>query len=62
MRDFLEMINLGYMLNAPARVAMSYPSLKVTDSAKKPPKLADLPVAAKLERLFKEYKPLEPKK
>jgi hypothetical protein len=62
MRDFLRRINLAYMLNAPARVAMSYPGARVTDPEKKPPKREDLPVAVKLERLFKEYRPSEPRK
>ena len=57
MRDALQEINLGYMLNAPARVAMSYPSLRRTDAAKKPPRLDQLPVAANLEKFFKEYRP-----
>src|SRR5262249_50703029 len=62
MRDFLQMVNLAYMLNVETRVAMSYPGLKATDSAKKLPKLAEVPVAAKLQRLFKEYQPPELKK
>jgi hypothetical protein len=56
-RDVPQAINLGYMLNAPARVAMSYPSLRRTDAAKKPPRLDQLPVAANLEKFFKEYRP-----
>ena len=57
MRDELETINLGYMLNVPSRVAMSHPSLRVPDATKKTPRVAELPVAAKLEKLFKEYQP-----
>jgi hypothetical protein len=62
MRDELKKINLAYLLNAPARVAMSHPGLRVTDATKKPPRLDQLPVAAKLEKLFKDYRPPEPKK
>jgi len=62
MRDTLRQINLAYMLNVPARVAMSYPGLRGTDRAKKLPKIDQVPVAAKLESLFKEYRPEEPKK
>ena len=62
MQDALKGINLAYILNAPARVAMSHPGLRATDPAKKLPKLDEVPVAAKLESLFKEYPPPEPKK
>jgi hypothetical protein len=58
MRDHLAMINLAYMLNVPARVAMSYPSLESTDPNVKLPKLDELPVAKKLQRLFAEYRPM----
>ena len=62
MRDTLKQINLAYMLNVPARVAMSYPVLRGNDRAMKLPKLDQVPVVAKLESLFKEYRPEEPKK
>jgi hypothetical protein len=62
MQAELKTINLAHVLNAPARVAMSYPGLRVTDPARKPPRVDDVPVAAKLEKLFKEYRPPEPKK
>ena len=61
MRDELKTVNLVLMLNAPARVAMCRPSLRVTDPDKKLP-VDQNPVAAKLEKLFKEYRPPEPKK
>ena len=61
MQAELKSINLGFMLNAPARVAMSRPGLQGTDISKLP-RLDQVPVAAKLEKLFKEYRPPEPKK
>jgi len=57
MQATLEQINLAYMLNAPARLAMSHPGLEISDPLKKPPKLDQIPVALKLEKLFKEYLP-----
>jgi hypothetical protein len=62
MQDELKRINLAYMLNAPARVAMSYPGLRGADPTKKPRRVDESPVTAKLEKLFKEYRPPEPKK
>jgi hypothetical protein len=62
MHDALKQINLGYMLNAPSRVAMSLPGLRHTDPTKKPPKLDRIPVVVKLKTLFKEYQPPEAKK
>jgi hypothetical protein len=62
MQHELERINLAFMLNAPARVAMSYPGLRAANPASKPPRVDQVPVAAKLEKLFKEYRPPEPKK
>jgi hypothetical protein len=62
MRAALHKINLAHMLNAPARLAMSRPGLRATDPGKRPPKLDQVPVAAKLEKLFKEYRPPEPAK
>ena len=62
MRAELRTVNLGFLLSAPARVAMSVPGLRSTDPTKKPPTLDQVPVAAKLEKLFKDYKPPEPKK
>lgn len=62
MRTVLKTINLAFNLNAPARVAMSVPGLQATDPAKRSPELAQVPVVAKLEKLFKEYAPPEPKK
>jgi len=62
MQAELKTINLAYVLNAPARVAMSKPGLRSTDNAKRPPRLDQVPVVAKLEKLFKEYPPPEQKK
>jgi hypothetical protein len=62
MQAALQMINLAHMLNAPSRLAMSHPGLRATDPAKQLPKLDQIPVAAKLEKLFKEYRPPEPAK
>ncbi len=62
MRAALKGINLAYNLNAPSRLAMSYPSLKVSDPKTPVPKLDQIPVAAKLEKLFEEYRPPAPKK
>jgi hypothetical protein len=62
MRDELKRINLAFMLNAPARVAMSHPGLRAVDPARKPPRLDQVPVAAKLETLFKAYRPPEPQR
>jgi hypothetical protein len=57
MQATLAQHNLAYMLNAPARLAMSHPGLEISDPTKKPPKLDQIPVALKLENLFKEYLP-----
>lgn len=62
MQAELKTINLGFLLNAPARVAMSVPSLRSTGPANKLPLPDQAPVVAKLQKLFKEYRPLEPKK
>src|SRR2546423_722405 len=61
MRAELKQINLAFMLNAPARVAMSYPGLRGSDSASRLPRLDQVPVVAKLEKLFKDYQPPEKK-
>ncbi|MBA4065926.1 MAG: hypothetical protein C0501_19850 [Isosphaera sp.] len=62
MEDTLRTINLAYTLNVPSRLAMSHPGLRVSDPSKPVPKLDKIPVAAKLEKLFKDYRPAEPKK
>jgi hypothetical protein len=62
MQAELKMINLGFLLNAPARVAMSKPGLRSADPAKRLPRLDQVPVVKKLEKLFKEYHAPEPKK
>ena len=49
MRAELKAVNLGFLLNAPARVAMSKPGLRSADPAKKLPRLDQVPVVAKLE-------------
>ena len=57
----LARINLAHVLNAPARLAMSVPGLRATDPAKPLPKLDQVPMVAKLKKLFKDYQPLEVK-
>src|SRR5262245_24064279 len=57
MRHELSMHNLAYMLNAPSRVAMSYPYLQGIDLGSRPPKPDQVPVVAKLEKLFKDHQP-----
>jgi hypothetical protein len=56
MREKLMTINLAHMLNAPARIAMSRPGLRLADPQKKP---KEIPAAAKLEKLFKDYAPVK---
>lgn len=58
MRNELKKSNLYFMLNVPARVAMSKPGLRAGD-IEKMPTLKMVPVAAKLEKLFNEYRPPE---
>ncbi len=57
MRDHLLTINLGFMLNAPARVAMSFPSLRGTgpNSVERSPE--DEVTKKKLTELFERYRP-----
>lgn len=62
MHAALRQRNLGYMLNVPARMAMSLPGLRHTDPTKKAPPLDQIPVVVKLKTLFKEYQPPEGKK
>jgi hypothetical protein len=57
----LKTINLAFMFNANARLAMSHPGLQGND-IKKLPNLKDVPEVAKLSKLFKEYQPAEAKK
>jgi hypothetical protein len=57
----IKTINLAFMFNANARLAMSHPGLQGKD-IKKLPNLKDVPEVAKLTKLFKEYSPPEPKK
>lgn len=62
MNAAIATINLAGMVNAPARLAMSYPGLRGADRAKLQGKLDDNPVVTKLEKLFKEYQPSKLKK
>jgi hypothetical protein len=56
MQFALMQINLAYRLNAPAHVAMSYPSLRgARPGATKEPRYVTL--MGTLERLFQEYRP-----
>lgn len=57
MQAALRLINLAHTLNAPARLAMSRPGLQISNPGGMIPKLDSIPVAAKLEKLFKEYRP-----
>jgi hypothetical protein len=61
MRDELKQSNLAFMLNTPAHVAMSHPGLRAADPATKLPGLDQVPIAAKMEKLFEEYRPPESK-
>ncbi len=63
MREALD-VNLAYMLNAPAHLAMSYAGFQGTHpEARSPrsddelPKVRGLPVSKAVEQLFREYKP-----
>ncbi|HEY8196597.1 MAG TPA: hypothetical protein VIG04_06445 [Gemmatimonadales bacterium] len=56
MRDALSRINLSYLLNADARVAMSYPGLR----GAQPGAITDVRIGdlqTRLERLFRAYRP-----
>ena len=62
MRDALE-VNLAYVLNAKAHLAMSYagyqgryPEAKLPASEDELPKVGGLPVSTAVEQWFKEYK------
>lgn len=62
MREALD-INLAYMLNAPAHLAMSYGGFhgkhadaKHAESEDELPKVGGLPITKAVEQLFKEYK------
>jgi len=59
MRDALTRINLAYLLNTEARVAMSYPGLRGAQSGA----ITDVRIGelqTRLERLFQEYRPPSP--
>lgn len=65
MQKTLRTINLAHMLNVPARLAMSYPGLRGDTPGEpkyKAPALDKLPIKAKMEKLFMEYRPAETKK
>jgi hypothetical protein len=62
MKTDLSRFNLAFLLHAPSRVAMSSPGLRGIDGGKKLPKLDQVPVVAKLKKLFNEYQVPEPKK
>ena len=62
MREALD-VNLAYMLNAPAHLAMSYaiftgkrPEAKLPESDDELPKVYGLPITKAVEELFKDYK------
>ncbi|HMP59459.1 MAG TPA: hypothetical protein PKD86_08920 [Gemmatales bacterium] len=60
MNAALAPINLAGMVNAPARLAMSYPGLRAADRAKLPDKPDRTPVVRNLEKLFRDYQPPKP--
>jgi hypothetical protein len=57
MLDELKTINLAFMPNARAKLAMSYVGLRGVDEKKPLPKLDDIAVKSKLEKLFRDYEP-----
>lgn len=64
MRKALEPISLAHMLNAPARLAMSYPCLSADAPGKpkyKAPDIEKLPIYARMIKLFMDYRPAEKK-
>lgn len=65
MNKVLRETNLAHMLNAPARLAMSYPGLRGDapgEPKHKAPDLKKLGIHDKMIKLFKEYRPVEAKK
>jgi hypothetical protein len=62
MNKVLQQTNLAHMLNAPARLAMSYPGLRGDapgEPKHKAPDLKKLGIHDKMIKLFKEYRPAE---
>ena len=65
MQKELWQINLAFMLNAPAKLAMSYPGLRGDAPGEpkfKAPDLKKLGIYDKLIKLFMDYRPGEVKK
>lgn len=65
MKQALRATNLAHMLNAPARLAMSYPGLRGDapgEPKHKAPDLKKLGIHDKMIKLFMEYGPRERKK
>ena len=67
MRQAVKNVNLAYMLNAPAHLAMSYagfrgkhPEAKLPKSDEELPKVGGVPITKAVERWFVEYKPDDP--
>ncbi|MBL8824441.1 MAG: hypothetical protein JNJ77_17775 [Planctomycetia bacterium] len=61
----LRQINLAFIPNAPAKLAMSYPGLRADapgEPKRKAPDLKKLGIHDKMIKLFKEYRPAEVKK
>lgn len=56
-RKELERINLAYMLNEPAQLAMSYPGAR--GEMPKGTRLDDVELARKLTQAFREYRPTD---
>ncbi|MFO0812287.1 MAG: hypothetical protein U0796_03660 [Gemmatales bacterium] len=60
MKQVVEQTNLALMLNAPARLAMSYPALRGDapgEPKHKAPDLKKLGIEDKMIKLFMEYRP-----
>ncbi len=65
MYKVLQQTNLAHMLNAPSRLAMSYPGLRGDapgEPKHKAPDLKKLGIHDKMIKLFMEYRPAEAKK
>ena len=65
MQKHLQQINLAFMLNAPAKLAMSYPGLRGDAPGEpkfKAPDLKKLGIYDKMIKLFMDYRPGEVKK
>jgi hypothetical protein len=65
LRKQLQQVNVAFMLNVPARLAMSYPGLRGDAPGEpkfKPPDLKKLGIHDKMIKLFMDYCPGEVKK